>query len=120
MTNIVVGIVALLHAVLAQIGLNHSSLPVTILITVLGLSGFVASAKLYERNRFHVARARKLRDRLEELHSDAHISELLSKARAEHKKEYPFWYKIRLYQLWLFLHLLIAVLGVIYTLLIIA
>jgi hypothetical protein len=123
-TNIIIGIAAFLHAVLSQTGFVLDAIPISLSLFAIGLFGFVASAKLYERHQFHTERARKLRDRLENLFPETRIHEALSEARKEHKEEWGKWSKLKLsrlhlYWVWLFLHLAISALGVIYTVMIV-
>ena len=115
-SNLIVIIASVIHGVLTQTGFTRSALPLTLLLILLGLYGIVASAKLYERHQFHIHRARKLRQQLEELHPDAHVRKTLDTANEEHWSKYPFLsQRIRLNGVWLGLHILIMLLGITYT-----
>ncbi len=119
LTNVIVIIASITNGVLTQTGFNKNALPLTILLIILGFYGAIANAKLYERHQFHVHRARKLRERLEELCPESHVRKLLNDAGEEHYAKYPVLAKnIRLNKIWLVFPILIAVLGVIYTIII--
>ena len=113
---IVILIVAsFIQVVLTQVGLNKNALPLTLWLILLGVYGIATSAKLYERSQFHIRRARKLRARLDELCPDAQVELLQKMAEDEHKVHYPRLMNVRLNNIWLGLYTLIAVLGVVYT-----
>jgi hypothetical protein len=58
----------------------------------------------------------QIRKKLEELHPETAIKACVDAARQEHIKKHPITStKIRLYVVWLALHILIAALGIIYT-----
>ena len=120
-TNLIVVIASIDQGALTQTGFTKSSLPLTILLIILGIYGMIASAKLYERYRHHIYRAGRLRERLDELCPDAQVSERLKAADARHAAKHPILSgKIHLHSIWLGLHILIAALGVVYTIIIIA
>lgn len=104
--------------ILALIGFKKNALPLTVLLAILGIYGIVATAKLYERSQYHIQRARKLRTRLDELYPDTQVEMLQKIAENEHKIRYPRLVNVRLNTIWLSLHTLIAVLGIIYTIII--
>ena len=115
-TNLIVIVVSIIQGVLTQTGFTKNALPLTILLVILGLYGVVTTAKLHERSRFHINRARKFRDRLDTLCPDAQISLLQQGADEEHQRQHPMLAKkIRLSSLWLALHGFIALLGATYT-----
>jgi hypothetical protein len=118
-TNLLIIVASVIHGVLTQTGFTKSVLPLTLLLIILGLYGIVVSAKLYERTQMLVNRARKFRHRLDELLPDAHLESLKKAADEEHFKRFPvISQKIRLSRLWLVLHVIIALLGFIYSLII--
>ncbi len=119
-TNLIVIVVSVIQGVLTQTGFTKNALPLTILLVLLGFYGIVTTAKLHERSRFHIKRARKFRDRLDILCPDAHIKLLQQVADEEHQRQHPVLAKrVRLSSLWLALHIFIALLGFIYTIIII-
>jgi hypothetical protein len=119
MTNIIVLIAAAIQGGLTQTGFTKNSLPLTITLIIIGIFGVIASAKLYERFRYHYDVVRQIRQRLEELYPDTTIKACLDAAWQGHVKKYPITStKIRLYVVWSTLHILIATLGVAYTLII--
>jgi|SRR5581483_1010324 len=104
-----------LHGVFVFTGFSQRVLPLTIWMVILGTYGIASSLKLYERSQYHILRARKFRTRLHELCPDAQVEALLYLAEDEHKVRNPFLKKIRLNTIWIALHNVITVLGIIYT-----
>jgi hypothetical protein len=116
LTGIIVLIAAAIQGGLSQAGLTRNSLLLTITLIIIGVFGMIATMKLYERFRYHYEVVRQIRKKLEELHPDSTIRICLDAAWQEHVKRYPvISTKIRLHVVWLVLHILIAALGVIYT-----
>jgi hypothetical protein len=119
-TNIVLIIASIVLGMISQSSLSKNVLPLTLLLAVLGIYGAVTSQKLYERHRFFVDRSRYWRKKLDELHPKLQIEKLRIEANAEHRKNFPRLEKMRLNILWLFLHITIAIAGIVLTILIIA
>lgn len=84
-------------------------------LALIGIYGVVANLKLYERSQFHIARARRLRAKLDALYPDSELELLFQSAENEQKQTYPLLTNVRLNAIWTALHALIALLGVIYT-----
>jgi len=118
-TNIVLIVASALLGFISQNKLFLTTLPLTILLIVIGIYGAVASEKLYERFQLHDKRSKKLRDQIDKIHPNAYSLKLIFEADREHKKEFPILQKLRLHYLWLILHLAIAVTGVILTIIVI-
>ncbi|HZO72237.1 MAG TPA: hypothetical protein VFB60_08530 [Ktedonobacteraceae bacterium] len=114
-TGLVVIVASAIQGGLTQIGLNRSALPLTIMLMILGAFGMLASIKLYERFRRHVRLGFLMRKKLEELHPETQLSSLLELARKEQQEEFPLLRKVRLYLIWMALHGMILLLGIIYT-----
>lgn len=117
-TNITLIIVPALIGFVSQQGFNTKALPLTILLIFLGIYGVIASQKLYERHCYFSDRSGLWRDKLDELHPNLKISQIRDEARFNHSKRFKRIEKIRLYSLWLMLHLLVALSGLILTLII--
>jgi hypothetical protein len=115
-TNTIVLIAAAIQGGLTQTGFTKNALPLTIILIVIGVFGIVATVKLYERFRYHYEVTRQVRQKLETLVPDTAIRACMDAAWQEHKKKHPVTAtKIRLYAIWSALHILIVVLGIIYT-----
>jgi hypothetical protein len=84
-------------------------------LALIGMYGVVANLKLYERSQFHIARARKLRAKLDALYADGELEQIFQNAEQEQKRAYPLLMNVRLNTIWTILHALIALLGVIYS-----
>ncbi|SRR5579884_2830865 len=113
--HIVLILATLLQALLSFLGFHRTVLPLTITLILLGAYGVVSGLKLYERSHYHIARARKLRARLDELCPEAQVEPLQKMAEIEHQKQYPIFMKVRLNAIWLGLHSVVIILGCIYT-----
>jgi hypothetical protein len=118
-TNIILLVTSALLGLITQNGLSSNMLPLTILIFLLGLYGVVTSQKLYERHQFHIQRLQSWRKRIDELHPNAQLNKLREEAVAKHKTIYPKLYGLRLHLLWLVMHSVISLIGVILTLIVI-
>ncbi len=104
--------------IMASVGFKKNALPLTFLLVIPGIYGIVATARLYERSQYHIHRARKLRARLDELHPDAQVEMLQKSAENEHRVRYLRLMNIRLNTIWLTLHALIALSGIVYTIIV--
>jgi hypothetical protein len=111
LTNYVLVIVAGLTGFAAQQKFALSTIPVAVLITLLGFYGALTSAKYHERANYHLTQARAITKALVEsgtLGSDAD----LDAARTAHYVRYSRLHRLRLHALWTGLHLGVAVLGI--------
>ncbi len=106
-----------LQITIVCIGFHRQILPVTCWLTLIGIYGIVAGLKLYERSQFHISRARKLRAKLDSLYPDAALEQAFQEAEKEQKQAYPLLVRIRLNTIWMALHTLMALLGIIYSIL---
>jgi hypothetical protein len=118
--NVILVVASAIQGMLVLVGLDKKALPLTITLIILGIYGALTSAKLYERSQFHILRARKLRDRLDELCPEAQVQLLQKVAEDEHKTHYPVLMNVRLNTIWLGLHTVVAILGVVYTIICLA
>lgn len=114
-TNIVLIIATAIVGFIAQQGASPQMLPLAILLVVVGIFGAVACSKVSEAADSHLERVRFLHSRLDELHPNAQLKSLREKADAKHKSEYPKISKLHVYQLWLILHLIIILFGIVLT-----
>jgi hypothetical protein len=111
MTNFVIVIAAALAGVIVQLRLDPRSLPLSILIVLLGLYGALSSAKYHERAEYHLRQARALTRALREAGAIPDAGALLDAARDEHYRRYPRLSRIRLHLLWTGFHLAVALFG---------
>jgi hypothetical protein len=87
------------------------AMAVAISLVVLGLFGFLATAKYYERFRMSMSRVGRLREELDRLHADLKLDEIEQRADKKHAGRYPVSSWVRLHLLWEFLMVCIALLG---------
>jgi hypothetical protein len=82
-----------------------STLPLSILIVVIGLYGAATAAKYHERADYHLSQARALTRTLKDIgaltDADAHVEEY----REAHYQKFPRLHRLRLHSLWTGLHL---------------
>ena len=88
-------------------------LPLSLFLTAIGVFGAFFTAKHYERYRMHDARLNEIKKRLDALVPEAQVEDMESVAMATHLADFPIMAKLRLNHFWMFLHLLIASLGVV-------
>ena len=118
-SNIVLVIASAILGFVSQNGLVLTTLPLTVLLIVIGLYGAVASEKLYERFRFHANRSSYLRKQIDKLNPKVSCLKIFSEADNAHHKEYPVLLKIRVHVIWLLLHIAITMAGLILTTLVV-
>ena len=111
LTNYVLVIAAGLSGLVAQQRFAPSTIPVCVLIILLGLYGALSAAKYGERANYHLSQARALVKTLVAagvLGPDTELDD----ARQQHYRAFPRLYKIRLHWLWTGLHMGVAGYGV--------
>lgn len=101
--------------ILGLISLSDIYLPITVFLMLTGVFGASFSLKLHERAAFHIERARKYRDRLEELFPNTNLKLLREAADKKHVTLHPALDKIRIHKLWVWLHLLVSLIGLLLT-----
>ncbi|MBL7261350.1 hypothetical protein [Paractinoplanes lichenicola] len=110
LTNYLLAVAAALSALIVQQKFAAYTLPLSVLIAVMGLYGALATAKYHERAEYHLQQARALTEILVDsgaLTDDAKLNE----ARDKHYKRYPKMHRFRLHKLWTGLHFGIAAYG---------
>jgi len=119
-SNIILLIASAVFGFLTQYSLTRNTLPLTILLIVLGIFGGIASDKLYERSKLHMELAWAWQRRLFELHPDIQLDRLKGEAQEAHRKRFPRLFGLRLHLVWLTLHLSIALAGIILTIVVVS
>jgi uncharacterized membrane protein YeaQ/YmgE (transglycosylase-associated protein family) len=99
LSNIILGISAALIALIAQKNLAKDTLPLALLLLILGVYGAIASEKLYERHQLHSIRASVCREKIDELHPNAQLLIMREKVFKKHNPKFPRLLKIRLHYL---------------------
>jgi hypothetical protein len=116
LTNLIVVIAAAVSGVSTQTGLTRNILPLSLLLVVLGAYGIIASSKLHERLDLHICRARYLRQHLDQMCPGIDILRLKQLADLDNQQRHPWATSLGVNTVWISLHILIAGLGVAYTL----
>ena len=110
LTNFLLVIVAALTALVVQQKFRVVTIPLTVLIILLGIYGSLTVAKYYERSRYHLQQARALTSTLRE-RGDLGPEEPLDVARDGHLQQFPRLGTVRLHLLWVTLHIGITLFG---------
>ncbi|MET9909973.1 hypothetical protein ABZZ74_24735 [Streptomyces sp. NPDC006476] len=116
LTNIVILVVAAGLGFVAQKGLHPSVLVVTMPMTLLGLYGALACLKYRERSALHAAQAQSLRGKLSALHAGLEIEPGWAGTYRDQQAQFPKLFNLRLYVIWLALHVGVAAIGITVTL----
>lgn len=88
----------------------------SLLLIILGIYGAIASSKLHERLDLHICRARYLRQHLDQMCPSVAILRLKQRADHDNRLRHPWMTNLGVNTVWVSLHVLIASLGVVYTL----
>jgi hypothetical protein len=113
LTNYVLAVAAALSGLVVQQRFRLETLPLSVLVVLIGLYGALASAKYHERATYHLAQARALTRALVQSGDLPDNEALLDRARDEHARKYPRLYRIRLHWLWTGLQLGVAAYGLV-------
>jgi hypothetical protein len=108
LTNYLLVIAAALSALVTQQRFAVETLPLSVLITAVGLYGAIATAKYHERAEYHLFQARALTEVLKDMGSLVDQDAILDQFRSDHYRRYPRLHKLHLHRLWTGLHLGIA------------
>jgi hypothetical protein len=111
LTNYVLVIVAGISGLIVQQHYDLRTLPLSVLIVILGLYGALAAAKYHERADYHLSQARALTRVLVDSGALADNDAILAEYREKHNAKYPRLHNLRLNWLWTGLHLGVALYG---------
>jgi len=107
-TNFVITIAAGTLALMGANDFASSSLPLAVFLFFLGAYGALTSAKLYERWKFNRNRARSCYRRIDRLRPRAQLLQLRREADEAYRERLQ---PLRLHWLWLGLHIVVSLLG---------
>jgi len=113
LTNLIILIASGVLGLSFQQGMTRTIIPLAVLMIILGLFGVITTMKLYERYMFLQTRLDCFYEHIDVLHPKAHFKTLKDKADTNHKRKFPVLDKIRVHWLWLLIHGIISVAGVI-------
>lgn len=113
LTNFVLVITAGISGFVIQQHFAARTLPLSVLIVVIGLYGAVAAAKYHERADYHLGQARALTRVRAGSGALADLRPLLEESRQQHYAGYPRLHRLRLNHLWTGLHLGVAGYGIV-------
>lgn len=120
-TNIFLAVAAGVLGIISVDGkLTISDVPLAIFLVIQGLFGSLFVAKQYERFRRHQNLADQYRQSLNDNMPGAKIQELRKAGDEAHKRKYPLLSRLRLYHMWIGLHLSFAIFGAVLVVIIIA
>ncbi|MET8526774.1 hypothetical protein [Micromonospora sp. NPDC005172] len=110
MTNFILVVTAALSGLVIQQKFALNTLPLGVLIVMIGTFGAVLSAKYHERAAYHLGQARALTATLKDMKAlgeDVNIVE----RRQSHYAAFPRMNRVRLHALWTGLHVAVALYG---------
>jgi hypothetical protein len=113
LTNYVLLITAAVSGFIVQQNFGLRTLPLSVLVIIIGLYGAVASAKYHERADYHLLQARALTRVLVDTGSLGDHEAVLEEFRQQHYRKYPRLHRLRLNRLWTGLHLGVAIYGIV-------
>ena len=116
LTNYVLIIVAALTGFIVQQQLKPATVPLSVLITLIGVFGAITVAKYHERADYHLTQARAFTQLLVEAGHLPDNDARLDQVRTTHNTRYPKLHRLRLHHLWTTLHTGIALYGATLTL----
>lgn len=111
-TNYILLIAAAISGFVVQQHFAAHTIPLSILIALIGAYGGLAAAKYHERADYHLSQARALTRVLVEEGGMSDSRDILDEFRQTHYRKYPRLARIRLYWLWTGLNLGIALYGI--------
>jgi hypothetical protein len=111
LTNYVLIIVAALSGFIVQQQLKPATLPLSALITIIGLFGAITVAKYHERAVYHISQARVLTRAMVDAGHLPDNDRQLEQTRTAHYGTYRRLHRIHLHHLWTSLHIGIALYG---------
>jgi hypothetical protein len=115
-TNIVIVVSVGIVGFVMQQRLGLASIPLTVMLIMLGLVGAVASQKLYERYHLHRKHAEKWLGQINQLVPNAHLNKLHKEAVQEHEAKHRVLSKIHVHSVWIIFDILITIIGIALTL----
>jgi purine-cytosine permease-like protein len=110
--NIVIVVSVGIVGFVMQQGLGPASIPLAVMLVVLGVYGSIASQKFYERYGLHRRHAEKWLGQINHLVPNARLTALHKEAQKEHESKYRILSKIHVHIVWLTFNLLITIIGI--------
>jgi hypothetical protein len=110
-TNILMTAAVAIVIIIIQNGASRSVIPFAALLIFIGIYGALITAKFYERSEVSMFLVKHWRKRIDELCPESRLLEYSKAALQEHAQNYTILRKVRLYFLWIFLHLSVAIIG---------
>jgi hypothetical protein len=113
LTNYVLAVAAAISGLVVQQRFRAQTLPLSVLVMLIGVYGALAAAKYHERANYHLGQARALTRAMVQSGDLSDNAALLDQSRDEHARAYPRLYRIRLHWLWTGLNLGVAAYGLV-------
>ncbi len=106
---------ALIGFVLFDKEVNRIDVPITILVSLIGMFGALFSYKYYERFNFHDSRINAYKCLLNEMLGSIELNDVETKADEMNKKRFSVLSKHGLYAFWIAFHSMIFISGILLT-----
>lgn len=120
-TNFIIIVSGAIGSLVATGGLNRSDLPLTILLTFIGLFGALFSAAHSDRYLAHQRRAIAFREQLDKLlfgNADKTLKDIKDETDKKRYKDFPVLkYMVSAHWLWLLFPLIVALIGILLSIL---
>jgi type IV secretory pathway TrbF-like protein len=113
LTNYVLTIAAAISGFVVQQHFRVQTLPLSVLVVLIGLYGALSAAKYHERANYHLGQARALTQVLAQSGALSDDDAILERFRLDHYRHYPRLSRVRLHWLWTGLHLGVAAYGLV-------
>ncbi|GCE28077.1 hypothetical protein KDA_35610 [Dictyobacter alpinus] len=118
-TGVVFVVAAAIQGALAQMGFNKNALTLALTLIILGIFGMIASAKLSQKCAWHDHMLAQLFRQLDEFIPELKVRDTHRTTREEYEKNHKLLLKIHAHDIWAVVNLLIALLGIVYTIVIV-
>ncbi|WP_081448828.1 hypothetical protein [Geodermatophilus obscurus] len=112
LTNYVLIIASALGGFTVQQNYSGRTLPLSVLVVLIGLYGSLTSMKYHERSVYHLQQARALTASLRQNGVLPDLGSELEQARLRHYVAFPRMHRLRLHALWTALHAGVALFGI--------
>jgi hypothetical protein len=111
-TNFLLTLYGATQAYIIQRNFDSPTILVSIIFITLSTYGIIVTYKYYERFRLHASRVGRLMDKITEFEPSLNLDEIEKLADQKHKSAFGKIAKMRLYKIWLLLHVWFGLLAV--------
>lgn len=110
-TNYIITISSLSVGFIIQNNFEIITLPIAVLVFLLGIYGTIVTSVMYSRFKLHSITAFTVLDKIESIQKNSIITEVFDTSFDKYRSKFPKLNKVRLHKLWRNLHLIITLVG---------